>query len=555
MRELITLVSSGDLKQFPNNSLTHFTNTFSEPFYPKKNPLFRIRLRHIIISNKFQKRLQTAQTLLNLPERFDGVVKILLSELEPQKSNDQNETCLGSFSFENAEHHGNYSFYEFKHTPFLKVTETPLYRLSIHITNSLGEQLPLAGSYPTFLLVEISDDSMAEQFQITCYSHLLSPTAQILFPDNTLSKFTVSLPSEMELYGQWEVALSNITFPDKMRDELLWINLGGQILYYDARNAKTPEDIMKEIVRRWNSFVWSSFIKVRIIQNKTTHRYIALLFRYMTEGELGRQRIVRPQEELDPTSEEAIRERGGIVSGGDGGEEEEEEEEGEEEEEEEEEGEEEEEEEEEEEGEEEEEAKEQQAVEKIRKKAEENKLSIVTQTATTTKTIKENKLANRLARERQLTAFEDNVALDISIGLLRLFGYEKAQKEKNWTLREGKSKVLSRTSKKVSLLHAIRPTPISMLYCDIIQPSIIADVKGSLLQVIPLDDFMVQDKVVHYVPKHLIFQRLIPQKIKNIRFELTQTDGSPNSLVCDHEQDSLIVTLLFRRKTLKRKLK
>ena len=42
---------------------------------------------------------------------------------------------------------------------------------------------------------------------------LVSNASVGLFPDNTLSSFTNFLPEQVNLEGQWEVAISEISYP------------------------------------------------------------------------------------------------------------------------------------------------------------------------------------------------------------------------------------------------------------------------------------------------------------------------------------------------------
>ena len=42
---------------------------------------------------------------------------------------------------------------------------------------------------------------------------LVSNASGELFPDNTLSSFTIFLPEQLNLEGQWEVAISEISYP------------------------------------------------------------------------------------------------------------------------------------------------------------------------------------------------------------------------------------------------------------------------------------------------------------------------------------------------------
>ena len=50
---------------------------------------------------------------------------------------------------------------------------------------------------------------MMDQFYVTCPSN----SSMLLYPNNTLSRFTVKLNREMDLNGQWEVGLCEIQYP------------------------------------------------------------------------------------------------------------------------------------------------------------------------------------------------------------------------------------------------------------------------------------------------------------------------------------------------------
>ena len=47
----------------------------------------------------------------------------------------------------------------------------------------------------------------------SCTTELVSNASGELFADNTLSSFTNSLPEQVNLEGQWEVVLSEISYP------------------------------------------------------------------------------------------------------------------------------------------------------------------------------------------------------------------------------------------------------------------------------------------------------------------------------------------------------
>ena len=65
---------------------------------------------------------------------------------------------------------------------------------------------------------------------------LVSNASSELFPDNTLSSFTNFLPEQVNLDGQWEVAISKISYPSMYQNVT-----GGNFLFYDETLSKTKD--------------------------------------------------------------------------------------------------------------------------------------------------------------------------------------------------------------------------------------------------------------------------------------------------------------------------
>ena len=65
---------------------------------------------------------------------------------------------------------------------------------------------------------------------------LVSNASPQLFPNNTLSSFTVFLPEQVNLDGQWEVAISEISYPSMYQNVT-----EGKIMFYDEKLFKTTE--------------------------------------------------------------------------------------------------------------------------------------------------------------------------------------------------------------------------------------------------------------------------------------------------------------------------
>ena len=63
---------------------------------------------------------------------------------------------------------------------------------------------------------------------------LVSNASFELFPDNTLSSFTNFLPDQVNLEGQWEVAISEIPYPSMYQNVT-----EGKFLFIDAIYSKT----------------------------------------------------------------------------------------------------------------------------------------------------------------------------------------------------------------------------------------------------------------------------------------------------------------------------
>ena len=65
---------------------------------------------------------------------------------------------------------------------------------------------------------------------------LVSNASSQLFPNNTLSSFTNFLPEQVNLDGQWEVAISEISYPSMYQNVT-----EGKFMFYDDKFSKTTE--------------------------------------------------------------------------------------------------------------------------------------------------------------------------------------------------------------------------------------------------------------------------------------------------------------------------
>ena len=70
---------------------------------------------------------------------------------------------------------------------------------------------------------------------------LVSNASSELFPDNTLSSFTNFLPEQVQLDGQWEVAISEISYPSMYQNVTV-----GKFMYFDSRHSEKVETLYLE---------------------------------------------------------------------------------------------------------------------------------------------------------------------------------------------------------------------------------------------------------------------------------------------------------------------
>ena len=65
---------------------------------------------------------------------------------------------------------------------------------------------------------------------------LVSNASSQLFPNNTLSSFTNFLPKQVNLDGQWEVAISETSYPSRYQNVR-----EGKFMFYDDKLSKATE--------------------------------------------------------------------------------------------------------------------------------------------------------------------------------------------------------------------------------------------------------------------------------------------------------------------------
>ena len=94
---------------------------------------------------------------------------------------------------------------------------------------------------------------------------LVSNASSELFPDNTLSSFTNFLPEQVNLEGQWEVAVSKISCPSTYQNVTK-----GKFLFHDNELSKTKDYYYLE-PGLYHSFIDIVEAMNSLIQNRNSH--------------------------------------------------------------------------------------------------------------------------------------------------------------------------------------------------------------------------------------------------------------------------------------------
>jgi hypothetical protein len=197
------LASNACLSYYPNNTLTKFTNVFPFTIRPSGNNSLYVRLRAIAISPE----------LLPPGDPLAHTIQVHIDELQAFPVNENFEKCLIQTVFPPGTVLQHYAVREFDNTVFQPVARSNLDRLSVLVTNSVGEQLRLAQGYPTLLQLEIAEMDTPGHFAVTAMSHMASELA--VYPDNTLNNFKIRLSQDVQL-ANYEVALTGIAYPHDM---------------------------------------------------------------------------------------------------------------------------------------------------------------------------------------------------------------------------------------------------------------------------------------------------------------------------------------------------
>ncbi len=233
-RLYVCLSSSESLEAFPANTTSQFVNLLPQTLLNRHHKAFYLRVLGVALSNEVE---------------GGGVTyaRINIGELEAQPHNRAFSRIANGFAFPPPRRIGrNYAHHAFTETPFLPLKFQALSQFTVRLTDAEGNLLRLKEGPPTLIFLELSSQSMDDQFVVTCSS--LQPT---LFPENTLGQFTAPLPSELHL-GGFEAALLQLITPPGLADmrERAQLTINDVRLEFDLLTYRTTTAFLEDVAQK-----------------------------------------------------------------------------------------------------------------------------------------------------------------------------------------------------------------------------------------------------------------------------------------------------------------
>ena len=215
MKTNIVLISNGCLDEYPDNTLTRFTNIIpaSIRYETENQPLF------VKISRVF---FDVSSVPVEQP--FD--LYILLDEIDNTYSrNSSHQIAHIKLPTTTTKIKDKYLVRYFKHATYVQLQDRPLQQLTIQINISDGERSPVINpGRPTVIEMELTDEPDNDDFILSFSSH--DPRSLLMHQDNTVAHFRCNLPREMNFAG-YDVALEELLLPKWFWDHV------------DTKKAKT----------------------------------------------------------------------------------------------------------------------------------------------------------------------------------------------------------------------------------------------------------------------------------------------------------------------------
>lgn len=228
----INLISSACLDIFSSNSRTLFINLLHAELSKRTwQENVWVRLHSIGIST--------------ISEEPSQAIKVHLSEVAEQRHNNETDKSIGAFFYPSNSKSNGYLHYTFENSVYLPLRLSKFQTFQIKLTNANNYELNIPTGGETVVTLQVTDDIMLtrDSFTISCSS--FHPR---MYPGNTSSNFTSPLFKEMNLNGEYEVALHNIVYPAGLYEETrVWIKLNDVEFAYLLSEFEDTDDFVEEV--------------------------------------------------------------------------------------------------------------------------------------------------------------------------------------------------------------------------------------------------------------------------------------------------------------------
>ena len=533
----VLLASNANLDEFPSNTLTQFTNLVP---YIEQHDKFFIRIRRIAISQRLRQ---------DVPH--PAFVKVHLGELETNALQRAADRVLHRFTYNHDENlRGDYQVVDIDHAPFLRTRNVPLSQLSIKLTDNLNRVLQLDDGLPTLVSLELSTMDTEQQFTLSCMSHGFDERRTFTY--NTLNKFHVRIPQEMTLEG-WEVAVASVGIPPQSKPSS---TMSFRVRVVDVSKALSDSvddiylsyQLRTTLMEELAPLVQSENMTLEDARAKLMEKDFFISREYQDARGMRQQRAVDDDDVSSSESSESDNEQVGEPQD------------------------------------EEEESEESPPTEETAEideddptktniiSTEENvidlnydrtftyEMSEFTSTTKVCQQIISDLLGDDFLRGRlsflapyvsdkyaffnfALRGYRATFRLDFDPAFQKFLG--EAGAHPTHILWPYAWLPFYRST---SVWRLKKPN-VGMLYCDIVEPSIVSNQKLQLLHLIP---FNLSQTHYLYEPKHLMYHRVVSRTFTDIGFQITQPDGEPYEISDSYGEDEaklyggVTVSLLFR---------
>lgn len=191
--------------EFPNNSLTDFTNIL--PYKIELDGAWMVALQSFSFHQNFDRNFEDEHD----PD-MPTLIKVCMDQIDTYDAPHEQHKELLTLPYEKSEE--EYFYFEAKRKHFYPIINNNLSRIRIRILDEDNNRLNLVNGQPS--LVKLKFVKMAK---IGFILHVNSNDSLEYYPDNNSSQFKVQLPSPIILDQQgWEVALASIYYPLHMHN-------------------------------------------------------------------------------------------------------------------------------------------------------------------------------------------------------------------------------------------------------------------------------------------------------------------------------------------------